>query len=106
MALGKTAQDYLDRLATTQNSINKSVKKLLELKDRYGAEAILDAMEKAAQHQAYGTQYIENILYQQLYAKKEHRPVQLKDRQLNRIRLEPPSLAQYDAFVIKRRKQR
>ena len=106
MALGKTAQDYLDRLAATQASIKKSVKRLLVLKDRYGSEAILEAMEKAAEHQAYGTHYIENILYQQLYAKKEHRPVQLKDRQLNRIRLEPPSLEQYDALVIKRSKHR
>jgi hypothetical protein len=34
-----------------------------------------------------------------------HPPVRLKQEKLNRIRLDEPSLAEYDAFVIKRRKQ-
>jgi transposase len=106
MALGETAQDYLDRLATTEVSIKKAVKTLLKLKDRYGAEAILEAMTKAVAHHAYGAHYIENILYQQHRPNKAHPPVELKDRHLNRIRLEQPSLEQYDALVIKRSKSR
>jgi hypothetical protein len=37
--------------------------------------------------------------------KTHHPPVRLKQEKLNRIRLDEPSLADYDAFVIKRRNQ-
>ena len=56
-------------------------------------------------HHAYGAQYIENILYQEMTPKTLHPPVRLKQEKLNRIRLDEPSLADYDAFVIKRRNQ-
>jgi hypothetical protein len=37
--------------------------------------------------------------------KTEHPPVRLKDEKLNRICLERPALAEYDAWVVKRRKK-
>jgi hypothetical protein len=102
IALGETAKRYLEHLATTNASLTKQGKTLLALKDDYGAQAWLDAMQRATLHQAFGAHYIENILYQEMTPQRQHPPVRLKQAPLNQIRLEEPVLADYDAFVIKR----
>ena len=79
--------------------------KLLYLKDEYGSYALIEAIKKATLHNAYGAHYIENILYQEMTPKRNHPPVKVKQENLNHIRLEEPSLAEYDAFVIKRRRK-
>jgi transposase len=103
ISLGEVAKTYLERLASTHQPLTKSVKKLLALKDDYGAPALLEAMQRAMQHQAIGVHYIENILYQEMTPQRLHPPVKLKQSHLNQIRLEEPSLADYDAFVLKRK---
>ena len=60
-------------------------------------------MKRAAAHNAYCAHYIENILYQEMTPQQNHPPVTLKKNELNRIRLEEPSLEEYDSFVITRR---
>lgn len=104
ISLGEPAKRYLEHLATTNEPLKKQVKKLLTLKDEYGAQALLDAMQRATLHQAFGAHYIENILYQEMTPQRQHPPVRLKHPHLNHIRLETPSLEDYDAFVIKRNK--
>ena len=83
--------------------MQKSVKKLLALKDDYCTHALLTALERASQHRAYGTHYIENILYQEMTPQRDHPPVKLQQDHLNHIRLDAPSLAEFDTFVLKRR---
>jgi transposase len=104
IALGDVAKTYLEHLATTQHPLQKSVKKLLDLKDAYGTQALIAALERASHHKAYGAHYIENILYQEMTPQREHPPVRLKQQHLNQIRLDEPSLAEFDPFVIKRSK--
>lgn len=104
ISLGEVAKRYLEHLATTHEPLTSSVTKLLALKDDYGAQALLDAMQRATLHQAYGAHYIENILSQEMTPQRQHAPVRLKQAHLNQIRLEEPSLEVYDAFVIKRNK--
>lgn len=103
ISLGEEAKTYLERLSATHQPLKKNLEKLLALKDQYGPYALIEAIKRATIHNAYGAHYIENILYQQMTPKTHHPPVKLKDEKLNRIRLEQPSLAEYDAFVIKRR---
>jgi transposase len=103
LSLGEVAKTYLERLAHTQQPLTKSVKKLLDLKDDYGAHALIEAMQRALRHQAIGVHYIENILYQEMTPQRHHPPVRLKQTHLNHIRLEEPSLAEYDAFVLRRK---
>ena len=97
------AKTYLEHLATSQQPLQKSVKKLLALKDDYGTHALLAALERACQHRAYGTHYIENIRYQEMPPQRDHPPVKLQQDHLNHMRLDTPSLAEFDTFVIKRR---
>lgn len=105
VSLGEEAKSYLERLAATNQPLKKSVKKLLDLKDEYGASALIDAIKRAISHNAHGAHYVENILHQERAPRRDHPPLKLKHEHLNRIRLEEPSLADYDAFVIKRKKR-
>jgi transposase len=103
ISLGEGAKTYLERLARTQQPLTKSVKKLLALKDEYGAHALIEAMQRALHQQAIGVHYIANILYQEMPPQRHHPPVRLKQAHLNHLRLEAPSLADYDAFVSRRK---
>ena len=104
-SLGPEAVDYLAALVNARQLIKKSVLKLLQLKDQYGAVSLLCAIRKAMLHKAYGADYIENILRQEKTPPKQHPPVKLKNEDLNNIRLPEPSLADYDAYILKRRKE-
>jgi hypothetical protein len=82
----------------------KNVTKLLALKQDYGSAALLHAIGRALAHRAFGADYIENILYQDMTPSRAHPPVRIENREaLNRIRLQEPSLADYDTFVATRR---
>lgn len=105
ISLGEEARIYLERLTNAHQPIKNSLKKMISLKEEYGAYALVEAIKKATLHNAYGAHYIENILYQEMTPKTNHPPVRLKDDSLNNICLEKPALAEYDAFVIKRRKK-
>jgi transposase len=102
-SLGQEARGYLEALAEARQPIKKNVSRLLSLKDEYGTTSLIQAIKKALAHKAYGADYVENILYQEMTPKNHHQPVKLKDQALNRIRLTEPSLAEYDAYILKRR---
>jgi transposase len=104
ISLGEEAKAYIEYLSDTHEPLKKNLEKLLALKDEYGPYALIEAIKRASIHRAYGAHYIENILYQEMTPKTHHPPVRLKQEKLNRIRLDEPSLADYDAFVAKRRK--
>ena len=104
MSLGEAVKTYLERLAATNLPLKKNIQRLLALKDEYGSTALCDAIEQATAHNAFGADYIENILYQQMSPQRTHTPVRLSEDALNHIRLEEPSLAEYDAFIIRRNK--
>ncbi|MBW2739018.1 MAG: IS21 family transposase [Deltaproteobacteria bacterium] len=105
ISLGQEAKVYLERLAETRQSFKKHVRKIFALKCEYGAYSLIAAIKRASSVNAYGAQYIENILYQDMTPERNHPPVRLKKEYLNRICLEEPILAEYDTFIIKRKKR-
>ena len=102
-SLGQEAEDYLNALAEARQPIKKNITRLLRLKDQYDTVSLICAIRKAMVHKAYGADYIENILHQGKTPQKQHLPVKLKKDELNHIRLSEPSLADYDAYILKRR---
>jgi hypothetical protein len=104
MSLGPVAVDYLKGLTDAGQSVKKQVKRLLCLKDQYGTEAVIYGLTKSMACKAWGADYVENIVHQQMAPKNDHPPVKLKNERLNRIRLNQPSLAGYDAHILKRLK--
>ena len=85
-------------------AVKKNVARILALKNEYGSTAIIAAIQKASLYKAYGADYIENILYQEMTPQNSHPPVRLKNDELNRITLAEPSLADYDAHIIEESK--
>lgn len=104
-SLGIEARTYLQGMLDASVPIKKNITKILALKNEYGSAAIIAAIQKALRFNAYGADYIENILYQEMTPQKRHLPVKLKKDDLNRIVLTEPCLADYDAHVLKRRKK-
>jgi len=105
-SLGPSARDYLNALGQANQPIRKNVEKMLRLKDVYGTSSLLTVIEKALRFKAYGADYIENILYQEMTPKNNHPPVRLKNRKLNNIKLSEPNLAEYDALILKKRSEK
>ncbi|BBO80954.1 hypothetical protein DSCO28_15200 [Desulfosarcina ovata subsp. sediminis] len=105
MSLGSVAVDYLNGLLDAGQPIRKQVKRLLVLKDKYGAEALVYALTKSMAHKAFGADYVENIVHQEMAPKNDHPPVRLKNEDLNQIRLNQPSLAEYDTHALKERRK-
>ncbi len=105
-SLGEEFRDYLEQLPQSNLPLKKQVVSLLTLKDQYGVKSLSWAILKALKHRAYGADYIENILYQEMIPINQHPPVKLKNEALNRLRLTEPTLTDYDAIVLKRRRHR
>ncbi len=105
LSIGQTAADYLEKLADARAPVKKNVAQLLDLKDEYGENSLIYALGKAMGRKLYGADYVRNILYQEMTPAITHQPVKLKNQALNAIRLECPSLADYDAIALKRRKK-
>jgi len=104
-SLGEIARDYLNALSEANQPIKKNIEKLLKLKSLYGTPSLLAVIKKAIHYKAYGAEYVENILYQEMTPQNNHQPVKLKQDALNNIRLDEPCLADYDSLVLKRRKK-
>jgi len=102
LSLGPQAETYLNLLSGSGLPIGKTLGKLLQFKDEYGRESLMFALIKAIEFKAMGAEYIENILYQEMVPNNARRPVKLKKEELNRIRLQEPSLNAYDAIAVKR----
>ena len=105
-SLGEEFREYLEMLPESNLPLKKQVITLLNIKDQYGVKSLSWAVLKALKHRAYGADYIENILYQEMIPISQHPPVKLKNEALNRIRLTEPTLTDYDAIALKRRGQR
>lgn len=103
--LGPASQSYLERLADTDRSLPRQVRELLLLVRDYGPEAVAAALEKAHAARAFGADYIANILRQQQLRRDIQPPLRLKDPELNELATDPLSLAQYDAFILRSRKE-
>ena len=103
LSLGKSAYEFMDKLSLTHHSLNKAIRRLLDLKAEYGDKSLLYAMNKAMDRNLYGVDYVENILYQEMTPAVDHPPVTLEKSELNEIRLKSTSLKEYDALALKRR---
>ena len=103
--LGPTSEEYLRRLATTDRSLTRQMRELLTLIRDYGPDAVAQALAKAHAAGAFGADYIANILSQQQSRRDIQPPLCLKDPALNQLATDPLSLAEYDALILRSRKE-
>jgi hypothetical protein len=105
LSLGPIAAEYLKKLSDARQPIKKTVVRLLKLRDLHGEKYLVAALEKAVFRKLYGADYIENIVYQEITPQITADPVRLKNPDLNRICLETPCLADYDAYAVDQRRK-
>jgi transposase len=103
--LGPAAHEYLERLADTDRSLARQVRELFALVREYGPEAVAAAIARAHAARAFGADYVANILRQQLQRREVQPPLQLRDPALNDLATDPLSLAEYDAYILRSRKE-
>jgi len=103
--LGPTTEYYLRKLAETDRSLTRQIRELLALVRDYGPEAVAAAVEKAHAAGAFGADYIGNLLRQQRIRRAVQPPLRLKDPELNGLATDPLSLIDYDAFILRPRKE-
>lgn len=104
-SLGEEFREYLKGLVKSNHPIKKNIIRLLDLKNQYGKGSLSVAILKAIKQAAYGADYIENILYQEMTPENNHLPVKVKNQDLNEIRLSEPNLSEYDALIFKKEKR-
>ena len=63
------------------------------------------AVETAIKYNAYGVDYVENILYQTTRPQSRYPKIVLRDASLNQLQLQEPDLLIYDAITLKKRKK-
>ena len=102
--LGPVSEAYLRRLADTDRSLVRQVRELLALVREYGPEAVAAALSQAHAAGAFGTDYIANLLRQQQMRRDVQPPLRFQDPQLNQLATDPLSLADYDAFILRSKK--
>jgi transposase len=105
LSLGDLALQYLEKLSTARLPVRKNIRELLRLQDEYGERSLLYALQKGLVKKLYRAEYIRNILLQETIPVRQHPPVQLKQEELNKIRITTPALAEYDSIAVKRRKR-
>jgi transposase len=103
--LGPASHEYLERLADTDRSLSRQVRELFTLIREYGPEAVAGALAKAHAARAFGADYVANILRQQQMPREVQPPLRLKDPALNELATDPLSLAEYDGFILRSRKE-
>ena len=106
VSLGPPAETYLNGLARAGRPLMKDLNQLLALEDRYGADAVRRALEAAMKYDAYGADYVENILHQQNAPRPAAGPVITSNEELNQLRLTEPDLQRYDAVILRQRRGR
>lgn len=74
----------------------RQVRELLELVREYGPESVSAALQKAHAAQAFGSDYIANILRQRKIRRDIQPRLRLKHPELNALATDPLSLAEYD----------
>jgi transposase len=101
--LGEYASAYLEGLLQAKVNAKTHVDKILKLADLYGATAVCDALGKALTYEAFGSEYIENIILQRRAAEDCTGPINtlLMDDTtgFGDIVIPVPDLARYDALT-------
>jgi transposase len=91
---------YLRDMADSDRSLARQIAELLELIRQYGPDVVATAIEKASAAQAFGADYVANIVRQQQAPRRPQPPLKLRDPQLNELVTDPISLLAYDAFIL------
>jgi hypothetical protein len=101
----ETVEAYLRGLADSDRSLLRQLRELLDLFRAYRSEQVAAALQKALAAHAFGADYVAHLLHQTQSAREPQPPLLLRDPELNQLATDPLSLLDYDAFILKSRKE-
>jgi transposase len=101
----ETVEAYLRGLTDSDRSLLRQLQELLALFRAYRPEQVAEALQKALAARAFGADYVANLLHQIASPREPQPPLQLRDPELNQLTTDPLSLLDYDAFILKDRKE-
>lgn len=101
----ETVETYLRGLADSDRSLARQLRELLDLFRAYRPEQVAQALQKALAARAFGADYVAHLLHQTESTREPQPPLQLRDPELNQLSTDPLSLLDYDAFILKARKE-
>jgi transposase len=101
-SMGEPIKAFFDGLAQAGKSLNHATSCLLDLRSQYGTEALVTAVETAIKYNAYGVDYLKNILHQTTRPQSRYPKIILRDPRLNQLQLQEPDLLIYDAITLKK----
>ena len=105
LSLAPIAKEYLESLTKANLPVKKNIYHLLRLKDSYGVHHLIEACKIALKHNAFGYEYVENILLQNMYPRTQSRPVIMKQKKYNDLLITEADLAFYDNLIFENRKE-
>ena len=97
--LGELAKNYLDGLINSELNVHHHIAQIMESVRLYGKTEILQAIDHALRHKAYGAPYLKNIILQQRAARgiKEHMPIVIPAKPTwTQLAVEEQDLSLYD----------
>ncbi len=99
LALGSLSCTYLEGLLRSDLNLPHHIRAIMEQVRLYGKTEVLQAMEHAIEHHAYGVQYLKNIIFQQRSARGMQEPVPItipKKPAWTQLCVEEQDLSLYD----------
>jgi transposase len=97
--LGDLAKQYLDGLIASELNAHHHIAKIMESVRLYGKTEVLQAIDHALHHKAYGAPYLKNIILQQRAARGlvEHAPIIIPAKPAwTQLAVEEQDLSLYD----------
>jgi hypothetical protein len=101
----ETVEAYLRGLADSDRSLLRQLQELLDLFRAYRPQQVAEALQKALAARAFGADYVAHLLHQMESPREPQPPLQLRDAELNQLTTDPLSLLDYDALILKARKE-
>ncbi len=106
LSLGKEAEDYLKGLFQTPRSLVHELAKINALVTVYGKTEVLQAIVQALPFKAFGSEYLKNIILQNVTRRGEFQPVGPVDSttrpDLNDLTVEERDLTTYEELTQKK----
>lgn len=99
--IGEGMEEYLRGISEHSNRpLHRQIQELLVLTRDFGPDAVAQAMRRALESKAFGSDYIANLLRQSLAPRLAQPPMPLKQLSLLDLIPDPLSLAEYDSLLF------
>jgi transposase len=101
LALAPEAEKYLSGLVKSELSVDRHLKRILDLVATYGKAEVMSAILRALEYGAYGSDYVENIILTERRRRREGQktPLQIRQKELADIDLPEQTLDHYDQIL-------